>query len=93
MAASRRLTKISRVTENAVMVLEDRTNDVVAVKVMVRELMSKLDDIYNDLGDAFSGNVDVDARNITSSNLLPTSDRGLTSGKLWNNRGVVTVKT
>ena len=35
----------------------------------------------------------LDAREIEDAHLLPTSDRDLSSGKLWNDRGTVKIKS
>ena len=35
----------------------------------------------------------LDAREIVNADQLPTSSRGLSTGKLWNDRGIVKIKS
>tara|TARA_R110002096_G_scaffold63690_3_gene155978 strand:- start:5027 stop:5308 length:282 start_codon:yes stop_codon:yes gene_type:complete len=93
MSAIRRVRKISRLTYNALTVLEDRSNDIEAFKGVLRELIDKIDDLDDDMVDVFVGNTDVIASNIVSAHILPTSDRSLALGQLWNNRGVLNIKS
>ena len=51
---TRRMSVMSRDTEKAKLVLEDKTEDIVAVKEVLRGLMNQMDEIYEDLGVLYS---------------------------------------
>jgi hypothetical protein len=54
MAGSRRLEKMNRKTEGAKIVLEDKSDDIIAVKEVLRSLINQMDSVYEDLGELYS---------------------------------------
>ena len=53
MAGSRRLEKMNRTTEEAKIVLEDKSDDIIAVKEVLRSLINQMDVVYEDLGELY----------------------------------------
>tara|TARA_R100001244_G_scaffold35643_2_gene32774 strand:- start:515 stop:700 length:186 start_codon:yes stop_codon:yes gene_type:complete len=52
-AIGRSLEKMNRTTEEAKIVLEDKSDDIIAVKEVLRSLINQMDLVYEDLGELY----------------------------------------